>query len=48
VGISNKSLHCWIKQYGEALNVETANQKELAARVGQLERQLAMRVIQWV
>lgn len=43
LGISNKSLHGWIKQYGEPLDVETANTKELAARVRQLERQLAMR-----
>jgi len=43
LGISNKSLHTWIKQYGEPLDVETASQKELAARVRQLERQLAMR-----
>ena len=43
LGISNKSLHAWIKQYGEPLAVETASQKELAARVRQLERQLAMR-----
>ncbi len=43
LGISNKSLHAWIKQYGEPLDVETANAKELAARVRQLERQLAMR-----
>ena len=43
LGISNKSLHAWIKQYGEPLDVETASQKELAARVRQLERQLALR-----
>ena len=43
LGISNKSLHAWIKQYGEPLDVETASQKELAARVRQLERQLAVR-----
>lgn len=43
LGISNKSLHGWIKQYGEPLDVETASTKELAARVRQLERQLAMR-----
>jgi len=43
LGISNKSLHGWIKQYGEPLDVETASTKELAARVRQLERQVAMR-----
>ena len=43
LGISNKSLHAWIKQYGEPLDVETANAKELAVRVRQLERQLALR-----
>lgn len=43
LGISNKSLHGWIKQYGEPLDVETASTKELAARVRQLEQQLAMR-----
>jgi transposase-like protein len=41
LGISNKSLHAWIKQYGEPL--EVASVKELSARVRQLERQLAMR-----
>ena len=43
LGISNKSLHAWIKAYGEPLDVETASAKELAARVRQLERQLAVR-----
>lgn len=43
LGISNKSLHAWIKQYGDPLDVDTASEKELAARVRQLERQLAMR-----
>ena len=43
LGISNKSLHAWIRAYGEPLEVETASTKELAARVRQLERQLAMR-----
>jgi transposase-like protein len=43
LGISNKSLHVWIQQYGEALDVDTASVKELSARVRQLERQLAMR-----
>lgn len=43
LGISNKSLHDWIKQYGEPLDVDNASAQELAARVRQLERQLAMR-----
>jgi transposase-like protein len=28
LGISNTSLQAWIKQYGEALDVETASVKE--------------------
>jgi len=43
LGISNKTLHGWIKQYGQPLDVDTASVKELSARVRQLERQLAMR-----
>lgn len=43
LGISNKSLHAWIKQYGEPLDVDNASEKELSARVRQLERQLALR-----
>jgi transposase-like protein len=43
LGISNKSLHGWIKQYGQALDMEQASVKELSARVRQLERQLALR-----
>ena len=43
LGISNKSLHGWIKDYGEPLDVNTASEKELATRVRQLERQLAIR-----
>jgi len=39
LGISNKSLHAWIKHYGQPLEVETASVKELSVRV----RQLAMR-----
>ena len=41
--ISNKTLHTWIKQYGQPLDVDNASVKELSARVHQLERQLAMR-----
>lgn len=43
LGISNKSLYVWIKQYGESVDVDTASEKELAGRVRQLERQLAVR-----
>lgn len=43
LGISTKSLHGWIKQYGEPLDVSTASDKELSARVRQLERLLAVR-----
>ena len=43
LGISNKSLHAWIKQYGEPLDIDNASVKELSAQVRQLERQLAMR-----
>jgi transposase-like protein len=43
LGISNKSLHDGIRQYGQPLDIETASVKELSARVRQLERQLAMR-----
>lgn len=43
LGISNKSLHEWIKAYGPPLDVNTASEKDLAARVRQLERQLAVR-----
>ena len=46
LGISNKSLHEWIKQFGEPFNIEEANAKELAARVVQLEKQLAVREAQ--
>ena len=43
LGISNKTLHAWIKQYGQPLDIDNARMKELSARVRQLERQLAMR-----
>ncbi len=43
LGISNKSLHSWIKTYGEPkrLDAETASAQQLAARVRQLEKQVA-------
>jgi transposase len=43
LGISNKSLYTWIKQYGEPLDVNTASEQDLVARVRQLEHQLALR-----
>jgi transposase-like protein len=38
LGISNKTLHEWIKVYGRPLGVNAASEKDLAARVRQLER----------
>ena len=48
LGVSTKSLHDWIRRYGEpeALNADEASASELAARVRQLERQLAVREAQ--
>ena len=46
LGISNKSLHEWIKQFGEPLNIEEASAKELAVRVHELEQQLRVREAQ--
>jgi transposase-like protein len=43
LGISNKSLHGWIKQFSEPLNIEEAPAKELASRVRELEKQLSVR-----
>lgn len=43
LGISNKSLHTWIKAYSAPLEVNTASEKDLARRVRQLERELAVR-----
>ena len=43
LGMSNKSLHEWIKQFSEPLNIEEASAKELAARVRELEKQLSVR-----
>jgi transposase-like protein len=42
LGISAKSLHDWIKQFGAKpkLDVETASQAELNARIRQLEHRL--------
>jgi transposase-like protein len=46
LGVSNKSLHEWIKQLSETLNIEEANAKELTARVRELEKQLSVREAQ--
>jgi transposase len=45
LGISGKTLYGWIKKYGEPeeLDGTEATARELAARVRQLEKQLAMR-----
>lgn len=42
LGMSAKSLHDWIKQFGTKprLDVETASQAELNARIRQLEHRL--------
>jgi len=48
LGISNKSLHKWIKQCGKPkeLNTNEASAQELAARVRELEQQLSVREAQ--
>jgi transposase-like protein len=46
LGISNKSLHGWIKQYNEPFDAEAATERELVARVRELEQQLAVREAQ--
>jgi transposase-like protein len=48
LGVSNKSLHEWIKQFSEpkALNINEASAQELAARVRELEKQLSVREAQ--
>ena len=45
LGISGKTLHTWMKKYGDPsrLDVTDASASELAVRVGQLEKQLAVR-----
>lgn len=43
LGISSKSLHRWIKEYAEPLDLETATDAELTKRVRELERLLAIR-----
>jgi transposase len=48
LGVSNKSLHEWIKQFSEPqrLNIDEAGAQELAARVRELEKQLSVREAQ--
>ncbi len=48
LGVSNKTLHGWIKKYEPAdqLDVNEATTGELAARIHQLEKKLAMREAQ--
>lgn len=43
LGISNKTLHAWIKAFGQpqALDVSTVTMSELSARIRQLERTVA-------
>ena len=45
LGISNKTLHQWIKQFGqpEVLDVNTATMGELSKRVRELERTVAQK-----
>ena len=45
LGISNKTLHQWIKQFGQArtLDVNTATMSELSARIRELERTVAQK-----
>ena len=48
LGMSAKSLHDWIKQYGTKpkLDPETASQAELNARIRQLEHRLQQKDLQ--
>lgn len=45
LGIANKTLHQWIKQFGQArtLDVNTATMSELSARIRELERTVAQK-----
>ena len=45
LGISNKTLHQWIKQFGqpEVLDVNTATMGELSKRIRELERTVAQK-----
>ena len=45
LGISNKTLHQWMKQFGQAevLDLNTATMSELSARIRALERTVAQK-----
>jgi transposase len=45
LGISNKTLHQWIKQFGQAkvLDLNTATMSELSRRIRELERTVAQK-----
>jgi transposase-like protein len=45
LGISNKALHQWKKQFGQAqmLDVNTATMSELSAQIRELERTVAQK-----
>ena len=45
LGISNKTLHEWIKQFGQPqkLDLNTATMSELSARIRELERAVAQK-----
>ena len=45
LGISNKTLHEWIKQFGRRhrLDLNTATMSELSARIRELERAVAQK-----
>lgn len=45
LGISDKTLHSWKRKYGtpKSIDPKTASSAELAARVTELERQLAVK-----
>lgn len=45
LGISGKTLHSWLNQYGQpkTVNIDEANATELARRVRELEKALRIR-----
>lgn len=46
LGITNKTLHAWIKQYAEPFDITTASERDLEKRVHELEKRLAVREAQ--
>mgnify|MGYP001007210886 CR=1 FL=1 len=46
LGINTKTLHEWIRQYSEPLDVSTASDHELTKRIRELEKRLAVREAQ--